>query len=329
MVILCLMVTLIPKEYMVHLEPIATQNGMIHLIDETKRQQLEKAQRGIQSIEVGGELLRVLVHTQRPMALRDLAREARMAPAKAHRYLVSFGKLGLAKQDPATGAYELGPFALQLGLVSLQRLDPIREASPEAALLAARIGHTVFLTVRGQLGPTVVRMEESGQPLHVNMRTGTVLSLMNTATGLIFASFLPPKMIESMLQHEALRMGGISALDGAAMKRFEHAMSETRRRGLARVIGTPIPGVNALAAPIFEANGNIVLAMTTMGPTGIFDPAWDGEIANALRFSAETISARLGYMPSAVATQQRVAEGHGPQRGTKSRSATGVDSSSR
>src|SRR5436853_4122106 len=129
--------------------------------------------------------------------------------------------------------------------------------------------------------------------------------LMNTATGLTFASFLPPKMIESMLQHEALRMGGAGALDAAAMKRFEHAMSETRRRGLARVAGTPIPGVNALAASIFEANGNIVLAMTTMGPTGIFDPAWDGEIAAALRSCADTISPRLGYMPSAIATAQK------------------------
>jgi len=128
---------------------------------------------------------------------------------------------------------------------------------------------------------------------------------MNTATGLTFASFLPPKMIESMLQHEALRMGGAGALDAAAMKRFEHAMSETRRRGLARVAGTPIPGVNALAASIFEANGNIVLAMTTMGPTGIFDPAWDGEIAAALRSCADTVSARLGYMPSAIATAQK------------------------
>ena len=63
-----------------HPEFITTGNGMIHLIDQTKRQQLEKAQRGIQSIEVGGELLRVLVHTQRPMALRDLVWPSRTPP---------------------------------------------------------------------------------------------------------------------------------------------------------------------------------------------------------------------------------------------------------
>ena len=52
-------------------------------------------QRGIQSVEVGGQLLRALAHHGRPMALKDLAREAGMTPAKAHPYLVSFGKLGL------------------------------------------------------------------------------------------------------------------------------------------------------------------------------------------------------------------------------------------
>ena len=61
------------------------------------------AQRGIQSIEVGGQLLRALAHHGRPMALKDLAREAGMAPAKAHPYLVSFGQLGLIEQDEATG----------------------------------------------------------------------------------------------------------------------------------------------------------------------------------------------------------------------------------
>ena len=47
----------------------------------------DRAQRGIQSIEVGGQLLRALVHHGRPMALKDLAREAEMSPAKAHPYI--------------------------------------------------------------------------------------------------------------------------------------------------------------------------------------------------------------------------------------------------
>ena len=58
----------------------------------------ERGSRGIQSIEVGGQLLLALAHQGQPMALKDLARDAGMSPAKAHPYLVSFGKLGLIEQ---------------------------------------------------------------------------------------------------------------------------------------------------------------------------------------------------------------------------------------
>ena len=75
-----------------------------------------KERRGIQSIEVGGQLLNALVKSGTPMMLKDLASEAGMPPAKAHPYLVSFAKLGLIEQNPATARYELGPLALELGL---------------------------------------------------------------------------------------------------------------------------------------------------------------------------------------------------------------------
>ena len=67
----------------------------------------DRAQRGIQSIEVGGQLLRALVHHGRPMALKDLAREAEMSPAKAHPYMVSFGRLGLIEQRSEEHTSEL------------------------------------------------------------------------------------------------------------------------------------------------------------------------------------------------------------------------------
>ncbi len=152
---------------------------------------MSKPQRGIQSVEVGGKLLLALAAAGRAMALGELARESGMDASSAHRYLVSFGKLGLVRQDPSTGVYDLGPSAAQLGLAALQRLDPLREATTAAAALVARIGHTVAIAAHGHLGPTIVRIEESIHPLHVNMRTGTVMSLLNTATGLVFAAWLP------------------------------------------------------------------------------------------------------------------------------------------
>jgi len=256
-----------------------------------------KIQRGIQSIEVGGQLLRVLASTPAPMGLGDLARASGMDASKAHRYLVSFGKLGLIKQDATSGCYELGPFAAQLGLAALQRLDPLREATRAAERLVAHIGHTVAIAAHGPLGPTVVRIEESVHALHVNMRTGTVMSLLNTATGLVFAAYLPKTEITRMMKQEAIRLYGRKASDQASGRSIDHALRDVRRHGLARAVDRPIPGINAFSAPIFDFNGRVVLALTSLGPSGTFDASWGGELATAIKHCAEDVSRRLGFEP--------------------------------
>jgi DNA-binding IclR family transcriptional regulator len=251
-----------------------------------------KQQRGIQSIEVGGKLLLALANSGRAMALGELAREGGMDASKAHRYLVSFGKLGLVRQDPSSGTYDLGPLSAQLGLAALQRLDPLREATRAVESLVARIGHTVAIAAHGHLGPTVVRIEESVHPLHVNMRTGTVMSLLNTATGLVFAAYLPAAIVAHMLTQEALRLYGHDAR--ASDTAIARTLAEVRRHGLARAVGRPIPGINAVSAPVFDFDRRIVLAITALGPSGTFDAGWNGSIARALRECAGSLSLQLG-----------------------------------
>lgn len=257
---------------------------------------MTKAQRGIQSIEVGGALLAALVEAGTPLPLRELAQRAGMGSAKAHPYLVSYGKLGLIEQDPLTGHYGLGPFALQLGLVSLQLLSPLRMAIPAITALADAIGHTVALAVLGSHGPTIVHIHESARPIHVNMRPGTVMSMLNTATGRVFAAWLPPAIAQHHIVRE-LTDPAVIAQAAARRPRAEIAalLADVKRRGLARAVGEPIPGVNALSAPVFDHAGAIVLAATAIGPEGSFDPAWDGALARDVRRCAGEISRRLGY----------------------------------
>ena len=264
---------------------------------------IDRTQRGIQSIEVGGQVLLALVHHGRPMALKDLARAAAMAPAKAHPYLVSYARIGLIEQDPLTGLYFLGPLALQLGLISLQQANPVQVATPVIAELAQRIGHTVALAVWGTRGATIVRLEESPAAVHVNMRHGTVFSLANTASGRLFAAFQTPAVARAQLEGERERhkaqpdpvlpgMPPAPPLPG--WKAFDAQLAEVRVQGLSRSVGEVVPGVNAMAAPVFDHTGALVLAITAIGPAGVFDTAWDGAIARALRDRAQSVSARLG-----------------------------------
>lgn len=256
----------------------------------------ERSQRGIQSVEVGGQLLIALAHSGRPMALKDLALAAGMAPAKAHPYLVSFGKLGLVQQDAASGRYGLGPLAMQLGLISLQQFDPVRLATPRIAELASMIGHTVALAVWGNRGPTIVRIEEAPSPVHVNMRHGTVMSLRGTASGRLFAAYLPTATVLAALAAEdALAEPGNAGRPRPLIDAdFAHELERVREHGLSHAVDAAVPGVSALAAPVFADNGNIVLCLTAIGPTAIFDARFDSPLAGALRRCAQGLSRQLG-----------------------------------
>jgi len=267
----------------------------------------ERVQRGIQSIEVGGQVLLALVHHGRPMALKDLAREAGMAPAKAHPYLVSFARIGVIEQDSLSGFYFLGPMALQLGLISLQQANPVQEATKLLGELAQRIGHTVAIAVWGTRGATIVRLEESPAAVHVNMRHGTVFSLTNTASGRLFAAYLDVPTVKALLDEdrahqranrEERQSGMPPPAKVPSWKEFEAQLAEVRAHRLSRSIGEVLPGVNAMAAPVFDHTGAIVLSLTAIGPAAVFESAWDGALADALRSSADRVSQRLGWRPA-------------------------------
>lgn len=251
------------------------------------------ARRGIQSIEIGGRLLQALTAARRPLKLSQLAADADMTPAKAHGYLVSLQKIGLIEQD-ARGAYALGPFALTLGLASLQALDPLREAEGVVRELVDRIGHAVALAVWGTHGPTVVRLIEAPIALHINLRVGTVMSLTQTATGRVFAAWLPARRVKGAFDaSQAQALGGDAA--EPSRRAYERELAQVRALGIARAVGAPLPGINAISAPVFDAQGGVALVLTAVGPAGAFDPAPDGAIARAVKSAALEVSRRIGY----------------------------------
>src|SRR5450631_4845257 len=195
----------------------------------------DKEQRAVQSIEVGGRLLMALANSQTPLTLRDLSSRSGLSASRAHPYLVSFGKLKLIEQEPDTGRYALGPAALQLGLTCLNQLDPFRAALPVAQQLAASTGHAVALAVWGNFGPTIVRMIDARQPLHVAMRAGTVMSVLGTATGRAFAAVMTPERIEQAM---AVALGDPEGQKTPLLKTKSRALrevvNELREHGVAR-----------------------------------------------------------------------------------------------
>jgi DNA-binding IclR family transcriptional regulator len=251
--------------------------------------------RGVQSIEVGALLLNALVEVGEPMMLRDLARKAGIAPAQAHAYLVSFRNSGLVEQEGQAGLYRLGPFALQLAIGRMHSFDPLRMAADAIGDLAAETGLTVALAVWGTFGPTVIQVCEGADQVHINTRAGTVYSVSGTATGRVFAAFLPESLIRTTLKAE--QMDGRTRRVGQTMtySLLKSELSAIRAQNYATIDTPPIPGINALSAPVFDHVGQILMAVTLIGPAEALDRSPDSLfIPILLRFTG-ALSSKLGF----------------------------------
>ncbi|MNU84172.1 Glycerol operon regulatory protein [compost metagenome] len=245
--------------------------------------QADASRKGVQSIEVGGEVLRVLCRHAESLSLKDIATEAGMTPAKVHPYLVSFCKIKLTEQDPSSGHYRLGALALSVGLAALDQSEAVQQAILIMERLRERVRHTAFLTVWSQHGPTIVHMAEVDFPLETNLRVGSTMSILSTATGQVFAAFLPASVTRGLVHAELARVTRSSHERAELESKFLVDVEQVRTRRMARTLGHPLPSINAMSAPVFHDEGGLALAITVYGPERTFDTSWLGPIAKELK----------------------------------------------
>ncbi|MDB5873534.1 MAG: transcriptional regulator, IclR family [Ramlibacter sp.] len=261
-------------------------------------------QRAVQSVEVGGRLLLALSHSDIPLPLKDLAARAGLSASRAHPYLVSYQRLGLVEQEPATGWYALGPAALQIGLACLHQLDSMKAAGPVAEELARNTGHSVALSVWGNFGPTIVRLFEARQPLHVSLRVGTVMSVYGTATGRAFAAALPIDKLERTTMSPVGESRSLSMPPPARAAELADIVDEVARHGVTRAVGLPIPGVNAFSAAAFDHEGVAAVVVTVLDHQDRLSSDWNSSGAIAVRAAAQTITKRLGGKAASAEAQK-------------------------
>ncbi|KLU27178.1 flavin reductase [Caballeronia mineralivorans PML1(12)] len=188
-------------------------------------------------------------------------------------------------------AHDLGQVSLELANANVAHIDSVKVACAALPEIALELEHTVSLAVWANKGPTIIRWEPSENPVSTNLRTGVVLTTTQSATGLMFAAFLPSGLADAILDSELQE--GLTE-----RARFETALAETRGRGLARALSKPSPmhqiDINAFSAPVFDASGAIAFVLTVSGRSDDIDPEWDSPVPAALRAAAMQLSNQLG-----------------------------------
>jgi DNA-binding IclR family transcriptional regulator len=242
-------------------------------------------------------LLKALARLGGRASLTVLARHVDENPAKVHRYLISMMEEGLVDQDAVSLQYALGPEAIQIGLAAMRLADPIRVAEPALIRLRQELEMTCFIAVMGNKGPTIVRFEEPGLPVTLNVRVGSVLSLLWSATGRVFLAYLDDTRVERLAAQE---LAGISSAQRASLHAHDpiaQLKQQVRSAGMAVVRDTNLQGISAIGVPIFDFSNRLAAVLTVLGASGSFEASVNSRVAQALRVESLAISQALGHKP--------------------------------
>ena len=249
---------------------------------------------GVQSLEIGVTILRAISSGHRAMMLKDIAAVADMPASKVHRYIVSLVRSGLVEQDPMTSRYDLGPFALSLGLVAVDRLDRVKLGLSSIAELRDEINQTTALAIWSDNGPVIIRSVRPYRPITVNVVTGTALNLLTSASGRVFAAYLPRAMTQDRIRREQASLNLPNELKTATG--VDAVLNQVLQDSVSTVADYHlVPGVAAAAAPVFNFKHEITLSILAIGVKDMIDLSLDGPVVSALKRSAQALSARLGH----------------------------------
>ena len=252
---------------------------------------------GIQSVEIGMRLLSALVHhamDNPPPMLKTLAAYANMPPAKAHRYMVSLVRAGLAERDPTTDRYRLGGVARAMGIRALQGVDLVRLAGPRLEGISETIGQSVGLAIWTNRGPVIVALHDHRAAITVSTRVGEFMPLTRSATGLAFCSWASMR-VAALLGRELAENAAQGVRPGSVAE-LNPLIETTRKAGYGVTQGGMNPTVNAVAVPVFKFGGELAGVLAALGSADGFDVSPRSPIVTELLAQANALSGELGHL---------------------------------
>jgi DNA-binding IclR family transcriptional regulator len=164
----------------------ASSQPSSRVASQNARQEPDQRRQRVQAAETCLAVLKALAGLGGRASLTAIGAAVDESPAKVHRYLASLMAEGLVEQDRGGTQYALGREAIHIGLAAMRQNDPVRMSEPALQHLRESLQVTSFVAVMGNMGPTIVRFEEPSLPITVNVRVGSVMSMLWSATGRAF-----------------------------------------------------------------------------------------------------------------------------------------------
>nr|WP_216322457.1 IclR family transcriptional regulator [Deinococcus aestuarii] len=244
----------------------------------------------VQSVENVGRLLELFTVESPEIGVTQAARHLGMSKGGAHALLTALTHIGLLHRF-VTGRYRLGFRVMALNTVLMSHTPWRRVAREEMTRLAGVTGETVLLAAfDGGQTICIDRVEGGASP--VDTPVGGTLPPHATAPGKVILAHRPPEEVEGLSGAGLLHRhtpGTITSEDELLSD-----LARTRERGYALCIEEHVPGVCGVAAPIRNANAEVIAAISLSVPTRRFTRRKDSLATHLTAAAAET-SRRIGH----------------------------------
>jgi IclR family transcriptional regulator, KDG regulon repressor len=259
----------------------------------------EPAGEGLSSVRNAARLLKEFRSREPEIGVSELARRLGLGKSTVHRLLTTLVGEGLIERDPRTGGYRLGLVVFELGEAVRVHLDLHAAAGPVLASLREQTGESSQVGVLDGHEVVYVDRLESSQSLRLFTETGRRVPVHCTSSGKVLLAALDPAGLARVLATAPLdRLTDQTITDPAG---FAAELDRVRRRGWAEAVNERELGVASVAAPVRDARGTVIAAISIGAPTVRLGKLQRRDMGAVIVEAGEAVSRRLGWSPESYA----------------------------
>ena len=245
----------------------------------------------VRALDRGLQLLRLLARENR-ITLTSLAMQVGMPPSTAHRLLTTLQRHRFAEFDEDAQEWMIGVEAFRAGSGFLKRIDLVEASRDIMQRLMSETGETANLAIPDDGDMVFVSQVETHNPIRAFFRPGARSPMHACGAGKALLSQLAHRDIERLLQKKGLPEFTSRTLTRPPLLFDE--LDAIRNRGWAFDDEERHEGMRCVAAPVFNAYGDAVAAISVSGPTARFTDREIVHFSSAVRRAAADLTERVG-----------------------------------
>ncbi len=243
----------------------------------------------VSALSSGLKILRYLSIAGSRVGVSRIARDVELNPSTCFNLLKTLVYEGLVTFDQASKNYALGLGMVELAKGALEQASYARLVRPMLEAIAAK--HRVTATLWQRVGEdrvVLVDRADNDSAMRVHMNIGQRLPIFIAALGRCMAAHSGLSRAELKKRFSALRWENAPTFEA-----YWAGVESARARGYAVDTGHYVKGVTTLSAPVLDAGGKAVMAISAVG----FSAQLSGEklrsLARDLRVGAAEVSQAL------------------------------------